>query len=322
VSIVGILEPDGLLAREIRDQLEQDDSGLFRDLLLFSRVPETVGTLTEIRGAAAIVKDLGEAPLADLELLIACTPDEQTLAALADLEAAPRTLLVSPLASTDELPVAVAGADGLHTLVQPTVVSPHPAVVALSHLLRPLAPLGLEQAVTTLLRPASMMPPSALDEIFEQTRALLAFRTPEPGENFSRQMAFNVLPGPGDEGQILDQLRRVLGEQPRLQVHTLQAPVFHGFAVSLFVQLERTVDLDMVCSRLDEASGVEMAEEPEDVSPIEVVARDGVLVGRVQAADGTPGGFWIWAAFDNLTHGGAGNVLALARAMLGAVPAA
>ena len=47
---------------------------------------------------------------------------------------------------------------------------------------------------------------------------------------------------------------------------------------------------------------------------MQAAGEDELLVGEVQAAGGN--GFWIWATIDNLTIGGAGNVLRLAETLL------
>ncbi len=81
-----------------------------------------------------------------------------------------------------------------------------------------------------MLLPVSIYDTEALDEVFAQTRALLEFKRPTAGKRFSEQLTFNVLPGPPDEAVIVEQLATLLGGEPRLAVHNLQAGVFHGLS--------------------------------------------------------------------------------------------
>ncbi|HBL32028.1 MAG TPA: hypothetical protein DD490_34835, partial [Acidobacteria bacterium] len=49
------------------------------------------------------------------------------------------------------------------------MVSPHPAVVLLAHLLHPLRELAPTSAVAHVIQPASLHDTAGLDELFEQT---------------------------------------------------------------------------------------------------------------------------------------------------------
>ena len=57
-----------------------------------------------------------------------------------------------------------------------------------------------------------------------------------------------------------------------------------------------------------------LAKRPEALGPVQAAGEEELLVGAVQAAGGNA--FWIWATIDNLTVGGAGNVLRLAETVL------
>jgi aspartate-semialdehyde dehydrogenase len=81
----------------------------------------------------------------------------------------------------------------------------------------------------------------------------------------------------------------------------LQAPIFHGHAFSLYIELERAVTLeDFTGALAGEHTEVSSGGEEED-SPSNVNAagqeRVQVLVRRDVQSDR---GFWVWAASDNL----------------------
>lgn len=316
MSRLGILEPTSLLGQELRTRLEAEPD-LWDELLLFTRRPERIGALTEVAGAAAMVQELHEDELEQLDLLLVCAP---TAGEMDFLQRAPEglvRLVVAPLAPVPGGQLLLADWNLDETDRDQILVSPHPAVVGLAYLLLPLEELQLEEAVATLLRPASMYEESALDEVFEQTRTLLSFQKPTPGEHYSHQIAFNLLRGPADEEVVLDQLGALLHPGPRLAVHTLQASVFHGFSVSLFCRLGAKATPEDVALHLSPQPHVELSETPEGMGPIDAVSRETVLLGEVRAAAGVPGGFWLWAVLDNLTRGGAANALAIARRVLG-----
>jgi aspartate-semialdehyde dehydrogenase len=321
VSRIGILEPGGLLGKELREQLESRPE-LATELRLMTQRAEEVGTLTEIAGAAAMVQPFVPEDLETLDLLFLCEPREAELGVLERLPASLATIVVSPTVTIPGGRPVIAGDGDAEVERGVVLVSPHAAVVGLAHLLRPLLALGLQDAVATLLLPASIYDQDALEEVFEQTRALLEFKQPASGRRFSQQLAFNVLPGPPDEAVIVEQLAALLGAsltppplgrgEPRLAVHTLQAGVFHGLSLSVFCQLGSDTSPEDVTAALSGREQVELAETPEAVGPVAAATGETILVGEIRSAVGRPGAFWLWAALDNLTRGGATNAIEIA----------
>ena len=57
-----------------------------------------------------------------------------------------------------------------------------------------------------------------------------------------------------------------------------------------------------------------LAKRPAALGPVQAAGEEELLVGDVQAAGAH--GFWIWATIDNLTVGGAGNIVRLAEQLL------
>lgn len=309
MSRVGILESSGLLGKELRERLESRPE-LATGVRLLTQREEEVGILTEVAGAAAVVEAFALEDLEQLDLLFFCEPREAELGVLDRLPPSLDVIVVSPsVAIPGGHPVV---ADDETEVERGLLVSPHAAVVGLAHLLRPLAALGLEEAVATLLLPVSIYDQEALEEVFAQTRALLEFKRPTAGRRFSQQLTFNVLPGPPDEAVIVEQLGALLPGSPRVAVHSLQAGVFHGLSLSVFCQLGADVGADDVTTALSGHEQLELAESPETVGPVAAATGETILVGEVRSASGRPGAFWLWAALDNLTRGGALNAIEIA----------
>jgi aspartate-semialdehyde dehydrogenase len=316
VTRVGILEPTGLVGKELREQLEARPE-LMTELRLLSQRQENVGTLADVSGAAAMVQAFTPDEIESLDLLFVCDPRTEELAAIERAAKRIGVIVVAPTASIPGGRPVIAGDDADDVERGELLVSPHPAVVGLAYLLRPLRELGLEEVVATVLRPASMYDQDALEELFAQTRALLEFKRPAAGERFAHQIAFNLLAGPPDEAAVMvEQLAALLGGARRIAAHSLQYGVFHGLSLSVFCQLGSEVDVDDVIAALSGHHRIELAETPESVGPVEAATGDTVLVGEVRRAPGRPGGFWLWAALDNLTRGGASNAVEIAELLL------
>ena len=314
MSRIGILESSGLLGKELRDQLEARPE-LTGEVRLMTQRPEEVGTLTDVGGAAAMVEPFAPDDLEKLDLLFFCEPREAELGVLDRLPPSLDVIVVSPTVAIPSGHPVVAD-DGEEIARGEVLVSPHAAVVGLAHLLRPLAALGLQEAVATVLLPVSIYDQEALEEVFAQTRALVEFKRPAAGRQFPQQVAFNLLPGPPDEAVIVAQLATLLTGSPRIAVHSLQAGVFHGLSLSVFCQLGADAAADDVIAALSGREQVELAETPETVGPVAAATGDTILVGDVRSVVGRPGAFWLWAALDNLTRGGATNAIEIASRLL------
>jgi aspartate-semialdehyde dehydrogenase len=198
-------------------------------------------------------------------------------------------------------------------LFTPAVVPAHPAAVALGLLMERLllaAPVRLVSA--TVLEPASEFGRAAMDELHQQTVSLLSFQS-LPRAVYDAQAAYNLLGGFGESATISlasteARIRRhydalSAGRWPSVALHVLHAPVFHGLAFSVAVELERPVEL----SALEEALSGEhidlILEEADSPSNLAATGRNDLLV-RIRPEPSARGSavsrLWLWAAADNL----------------------
>lgn len=208
----------------------------------------------------------------------------------------------------------------------PAVVPAHPVAVALGLLvarLRGLAPIT--SASATVLEPASEYGHAALDELHQQTIALLNFQA-MPKTIYDTQVAFNVAPVLGsqakaglraNEARIRRHYRLLAGDTlPQVAVQLLHAPVFHGQGISLAIEFNKPLPIDQIETALGgEHIDVVMGDGDADVpNNLNSVGETDVRV-KVRSADGTEAEsarFWLWAAIDNLKFG-AMNAIACAH---------
>ena len=188
------------------------------------------------------------------------------------------------------------------------------------------AKLGARLFAATLLLPASEFGRPGMDELHQQTVSLLSFQA-VPQEVFEAQVAFNVLGAFGAEAKIslaeehalvVEQYGRLgNGGLPSLALQVVQVPVFHGYTISLFVELAEAATVAAVEQALagtrvsvieagavaEKAGGDEEEPEEEDAAPSNLTAagQEDILV-RVMAAEAGGKGtrFWLWMAADNL----------------------
>ncbi|MCB1056314.1 MAG: hypothetical protein KDD11_12505, partial [Acidobacteria bacterium] len=252
-----------------------------------------------------------------VDLVFFCGPLADNRRALDALPEGVAAVLLCPDASPADAPPVVAGINLARTAGERRVLSPHPGAVMAALLLHPLVDLGLEDAVVTLIQPASMHDQAGIDELFDQTRRILAFADPPDNEIFRRQLAFNLLPARRPVAHLAPVVASLLGGTARVAVEALQGGFFHGTAASVYLRFTTDPGAEAIREALADAPHLAAADEEELLGPIDSAARDEVLVGEVRSGDAASGGYWLWGVMDNLTRGGAVNALAVARELLG-----
>lgn len=317
MSRIALVHSVSLLGKEVADRLAQRPD-LCSELRLFAVDEGMVGTLTEGIDGATFVARVEEDCFDGVDLTILCGEIELDRKALALLPAGGRAIVASHGATTKDGFPAVAGVEEFSWLGQDRLLAPSPAAVGLTRLLEPLRGQGLRRTVATAVLPASELGAAGIDALFEESRALLALAKPAKPAHFPAQIAFNLLPGafPGDE--IARQVQVALGltGEPagRIAVQTAQAGIFHAVTLSLYVELDKAPEPAALRKLLGRAGAGTLAKRPAALGPVQAAGEEQLLVGEVQAAGDN--GFWIWATIDNLTVGGAGNVVRLAETLL------
>lgn len=309
MSAIAILHPTGLLGKELRETLENRPEFGF-DIRLLSTRDDEIGTLTEVAGAAAVVTRYEPESLSDVRVAFLCGSIEDNRPLLKDLPPETTAILLSFDATVEDGFPAVAGVNTEAARGHRVVVSPHPAVVLLAHLLHPLRGLDPEEAVATVIQPASMRDDAGLEELFQQTRQIIAMTRRSPTPVFGTQLSFNVLPTPLSPDPLAAQLRSVLGGPPPLALQILQGAVFHSVSASLYVRFAGQPTTQAVRKALGASPILEPADRPRHLGPIDAAASEKVLYGTIRKDEA--GGLWLWAVMDNLTRGGALNALEIA----------
>jgi len=190
----------------------------------------------------------------------------------------------------------------------PCVVA-HPAAVGLALLvLRAQKAAAIRRVIATVLEPASEHGQKGMDELHEQTVNLLSFQE-LPKTVFDMQIAFNLAASYGPnwqptlqsiEQRILKHYQRIAGKdalQPSLRL--VQAPIFHGHAFSLYLEMEQPVAMGDLSQALA-GEHVPVARQGEE-SPSNVnAAGQGDVLLSLARDDNHKSGVWIWASADNL----------------------
>jgi aspartate-semialdehyde dehydrogenase len=200
----------------------------------------------------------------------------------------------------------------LPDLNTPAVVAAHPVALMLALVAGKLkAKLALTSVAATVLEPASEYGRAAMDELHQQTVNLLSFQT-LPREQYDAQVSFNLLPELGESAKVKlgvteQRIRSHYaglsdGQLPALALQMVQAPVFHGYVLSMLVELGKAatvaeVETALAGDHIDLVSG-----ESDPPSNLSAAGQEDIMVRvRKDSGDGERGTrFWIWLAADNL----------------------
>jgi aspartate-semialdehyde dehydrogenase len=325
--LIALVGGETLLAREIRELLAEAKPSPRVQLISAAATGPTLVTAEE------------EDELAVMVPLSAESLDGARLAFLAGSAASSRrTLKMNPqsgpvlidLAGALEeqpdarlrAPTAELAPPTAHTGVQ---VIAHPAAIALAMFFTRLAQgARIRQSLVHVFEPASERGKRGLDELHQQTVAVLAFKKLKT-DVFDAQLAYNMLarygeealePLEGVEQRLERHLASLLAAWPGVPMPSLrliQAPVFHGHSFSIWVELEENPGAKELARILADAGLDVRPDDPPTNAGI--AGHSGLSVGAIAADSNHPRGMWFWAAADNLRLT-AENAIAVAKEFL------
>ena len=167
------------------------------------------------------------------------------------------------------------------------------------------------RTVVTLFEPASQSGRTAIAELQKQTVALLSFK-PIPKVHFDEQLTFNLLVRTGEDSKISipDREARIQREchalaklhgagLPVPSVRLVQAPVFHGYAASVWVEFASRPNVNKIIATLKEAGADVRDKSLDPPNNTGVASQSGYAAGAIEADRNHPTGAWFWLAADN-----------------------
>jgi aspartate-semialdehyde dehydrogenase len=188
-------------------------------------------------------------------------------------------------------------------------VAAHPAAVILALLLLRAQKAGaVARAVTTVFEPASERGQKGMDELHQQTVNLLSFQ-PLPKDVFDVQVAFNMVARYGQKSQppldslearVLRHYQNIAGAgAPNPSLMLLQAPIFHGHALSVFLEVNQQVQPQDLAQVVAGDHVVVPGAEDDPPSNVSAAGQGDILLS-VKSDPSQPNGLWLWAAADNV----------------------
>src|ERR1700677_2115278 len=226
-----------------------------------------------------------------------------------------------PLVVSEVNPEALADHHGI-------VANPNCSTMQMVVALKPIYDAsGIERLVISTYQAVSGTGRQAVEELLDQSHALLHEREIAEPAQYAHQIAFNALPHAGsfaagddhtdEERKLINETRKILGDSSiRVSAPCVRVPRAHGHSEPVNVQTRDPLSPEQARELLREAPGVTVLDDPASaLYPLAIggAGEDGVFVGRIRRDPGHERALDLWIVADNLRKGAALNAVQLAE---------
>lgn len=198
-------------------------------------------------------------------------------------------------------------------------------VVALNPIYRKC---GIKRVVVSTYQAVSGTGKKAIDELLDQTRAMINFLDVKKSV-YPHRIAFNCLPHidvfqdngyTKEEMKMLNETRKILEDDTiGVTATTVRVPVFFGHSESVNIETQAHITADEVRELFAEAPGIKVMDDPgSNLYPLasDAAGSDLTLVGRIRQDESIPNGINLWIVADNIRKGAATNTVQIAELLV------
>jgi aspartate-semialdehyde dehydrogenase len=220
-----------------------------------------------------------------------------------------------------------------HAIAQHTkkgiIANPNCSTIQMMVALNPIhKKCGIKRIVVSTYQAVSGTGKKAIDELFDQTRAMINFLDYEK-KVYPHRIAFNCLPHidkfqendyTKEEMKMVNETRKIMEDNTiGVTATTVRVPVFYSHSESVNVETREYISAKEVRQLLENAPGVKVADDPaNNIYPlaIDAAGQDLTLVGRIRQDESIPNGINMWVVADNIRKGAATNAVQIAEILV------
>jgi aspartate-semialdehyde dehydrogenase len=209
------------------------------------------------------------------------------------------------------------------------IANPNCSTIQMVVALHPLhQKYGVRRVVVSTYQSVSGTGQNAIDELDQQTRAILNLKEYEK-KVYPHVIAFNCLPHidvflengyTKEEMKMVNETLKIFEDDTlKITATTVRVPVFYGHAESVNVEMKENVNADEVRALLAKSPGIKVVDDPENnIYPmaIDAAGQDLTLVGRIRNDESIPNGINMWVVADNIRKGAATNAVQIAEVLV------
>ena len=226
-----------------------------------------------------------------------------------------------PLVVSEVNPEALADHRGI-------IANPNCSTMQMVVALKPLHDEAqIERLVISTYQAVSGTGKRAVDELLDQSHALLHEREIAPPDAYAHQIAFNALPHAGsfaagddhtdEERKLMNETRKILGDPSiRVSATCVRVPVVNGHSEAVNVQTREPLSPERARELLRRRARGDRPRRPGAAMyplAIDAAGKDDVFVGRIRRDPGHERALDLWIVADNLRKGAATNAVQLAE---------
>jgi aspartate-semialdehyde dehydrogenase len=208
------------------------------------------------------------------------------------------------------------------------IANPNCSTIQLVVALKPIHDaVGIERINVATYQSVSGAGKEAVEELVQQSIALLSGKGPVQPHVIPKQIAFNCVPHidrfeengyTREEMKIVWETRKIL-EDPSIRINAtaVRVPVFYGHSEAVSIETRTRITPEEARTLLQKAPGVEVLDDLRPggypTAATEAANRDTVYVGRIRQDASTDRGLNLWVVADNVRKGAATNSIQIAE---------
>ncbi|MHA6347447.1 aspartate-semialdehyde dehydrogenase [Roseivivax sp. CAU 1761] len=185
----------------------------------------------------------------------------------------------------------------------------------------------IKRVVVSTYQSVSGSGKDAMDELWNQTKAVYNPTDDVPPKVYPKQIAFNVIPhidvfledgSTKEEWKMVAETKKIVDPSIKVTATAVRVPVFVGHGEAVNVEFEDHLDEAEARDILREAPGIMVVDKREDggyVTPVECVGDFAVFISRLRQDPTVDNGLNFWCVSDNLRKGAALNAVQIAETL-------
>ncbi|MGD9537360.1 MAG: aspartate-semialdehyde dehydrogenase [Alphaproteobacteria bacterium] len=208
------------------------------------------------------------------------------------------------------------------------IANPNCSTIQMVLALKPLHEIArIKRVVVATYQSTSGKGKEAMDELFEQTRALYMNEHKDP-KVFTKRIAFNAIPhidsflpdgSTKEEWKMVNETKKILDPSIEVAATCVRIGTFIGHGEAVNVEFHDPISEADAYDALRSAPGIAVVDERQDggyVTPVECAGEDATFVSRLRTDPTVPHGLQMWVVSDNLRKGAALNAVQIAEDLI------
>ncbi len=220
-------------------------------------------------------------------------------------------------------------ADAIHGYSKKNIIAnPNCSTAQMVVALKPLHDRAtIKRVVVSTYQSVSGSGKEAIDELWDQTKAVYNPTANYERKVYTKDIAFNVIPhidafmddgSTKEEWKMVAETKKIIDPSIKVTATCVRVPVFVGHSEAINIEFEDFLDEEEARDILRESPGIMVIDKREDggyVTPKECVGDFATFISRIRQDSTIENGLNIWCVSDNLRKGAALNAVQIAETL-------